>query len=313
VSDGPATYAEPARSYAGLWIIVALFAAGFGVDAVLGGAVAHLLGWAIAFAIVAGAGLLLLYAVRATRSLRLTGTELRVGDEVVARADIVAVASDVDETDLPVLGWPNGRPRGVHAVVLRLADGRDLLVPTRFPERLSAALGVGAVDGALDGARQEVRAAARSELPLLAELDKRAEAVFRAAGYALPDLPLRDEDVARARAVFVAGRPPVGFVLVHEVDGLAHVDEIAVLPRWMRQGIGGRLLERACEWARTHDYPAITLITYADVPWNAPFYRTHGFAELTELTPGLVALREEEAQLGLDALGRRIVMRRELA
>jgi GNAT superfamily N-acetyltransferase len=215
----------------------------------------------------------------------------------------------VDETDLPVLGWPNGRPRGAEAVVVRLADGRDLLVPTRFPERLTAALGVGAVVGS----RQDVRAAARSELPLLAEIDKRAEAVFHAAGYALPDLPLLDADLARARAVFVAGRPPVGFILVHEVDGLAHVDEIAVVPRWMRQGIGGRLLERACEWARTHDYPAITLITYADVPWNAPFYRAHGFAEVTELTPGLVALRAEEAALGLDALGRRIAMRRDLS
>ena len=59
-------------------------------------------------------------------------------------------------------------------------------------------------------------------------------------------------------------------------------------------------------------HPAITLITYADVEWNAPYYRRRGFAELDALTPGLAAMRAEEIAMGLDQLGPRIAMRREL-
>jgi GNAT superfamily N-acetyltransferase len=80
----------------------------------------------------------------------------------------------------------------------------------------------------------------------------------------------------------------------------------------MRQGIGSALVERACEWARAHDYPAITLTTYADVPWNGPYYAKRGFMEVADPSPGLRAVRDQERGVGLDAVGRRIVMRRAL-
>jgi GNAT superfamily N-acetyltransferase len=310
VTDGgAASYDEPARSYVGLWILATLFGAGFALDAVLGGAVAHLPGWLIAFALVGGAYFLVVYAARSEKSLHLTADALRVGDDVLARTELVAVTTGADDPDLPVLGWPGGMPRGVHPVTVRLADGRDVAVPTRFPDRLVAALGLGTVTSVHE---QDVRVAARSEFELLVEVDERAEALFRSAGYALPPVPFDEDELAQAAAVFVAGRPPVGFVQIQEVDGLAHIAEIAVIPRWMRQGIGTALLERACEWARRHGYPAITLTTYADVPWNGPYYARRGFAELTDLTPGLAALRAREASLGLDEVGARVAMRRDL-
>lgn len=61
--------------------------------------------------------------------------------------------------------------------------------------------------------------------------------------------------------------------------------------------------ERARAWR-------VTLITYADVPWNAPFYRRHGWAESADLSPALRLLREHEQALGLDDHGRRVVMAR---
>jgi GNAT superfamily N-acetyltransferase len=209
-----------------------------------------------------------------------------------------------------VLGWPNGRPRGIKGVTLRLFDGQDVVVPTRFPERLRAALGIDTVTDVPRG--QEVRAAGRADLALLEEIDDRAEALFRTAGYQLPNVPFDAPGLAKAKAVFVAGRPPVGFVWVDEVDGLAHIEEIAVIPKWMRQGIGTQLLERACEWAGTHGYGAITLTTYEDVPWNAPYYAARGFTKVDQPTPGLAAVRQRERELGLDDVGPRIVMRREL-
>ncbi len=46
------------------------------------------------------------------------------------------------------------------------------------------------------------------------------------------------------------------------------------------------------------------------MPWNGPFYARHGFVELTDPGPGLRQLRDTERRLGLDALGRRVVLRR---
>jgi GNAT superfamily N-acetyltransferase len=303
-------YDEPARSYALLWFFAALLAAGFVFDLILGGAVAHLLGWAIATVLVLGFNFVLIYAVRSEKSLRVTAAQIRVGDEAIGRAEVVAVAPAVDADDLPVLGWPTGKPRKLTGVTVRLFDGQDVVVPTRHPDRLEAALGLGSAGGPTKS--QDVRAAGRADLPLLDDLGQRADSVFRAAGYRLPEIPLTDADLRTAKAVFVAGRPPIGYVRIDEVDGLAHLAEIAVIPKWMRQGIGNRLLERACEWARRHDYPAITLTTYADVPWNGPYYAARGFLEVTDPTPGLLARRDHERELGLDAVGRRIVMRREL-
>lgn len=305
--SGPSTYDEPARSYAILWLIVAFFCAGFALDIVLGGAVAHLLGWLIAFALVAGGYAVVIYAARSEKSLHLTEDELRVGDEAISRAEIAAFTPTIDDAELPVLGWPYGSPRGLKGVTLRLFDGQDVVVPTRFPERLRTALGMEAIAPA---GGPEIRPARRDDLALLDEVAERADALFRMAGYELPEIPLGEAELANAKAVFVAGRPPIGFVEVIELDGLAHIDQLAVIPRWMRQGIGNRLVERACEWAGTAGYPAVTLITYADVPWNGPYYAARGFEEVAELTPGLAARRRREAELGLDGPGRRIVMRR---
>lgn len=303
-------YREPPRSYWSVLAVAAIFVVGFGIDLALGGAIAHLPGWLLATAIVCGSWALVLYAVRSEKSLVVTGAELRVGDEAIRRADVVGFAAELDEDELPVLGWPRGKPRQLRGVTLRLADGRDVVVITQHAQRLRAALDLS--EDAVPAQGQDVRAAAKSDLRVLPEVDERAEAIFRAGGYDLPEIPFEHAELATAKAVFVAGRPPVGFVWLTEVDGLAHVEELAVIPKWMRQGIGTRLLDRAAEWAQRNGYPAITLLTYADVPWNAPYYRGRGYREIEELTPGLAALRERERSLGLDAVGRRVAMRREL-
>jgi GNAT superfamily N-acetyltransferase len=305
----PEVYEEKARSYASLWAFAVIIGAGFVIDLIVGGGLAHLAGWLLAFVLVVGLNFVIVYAVRSEKSLTLTADELRVGDDAVGRSEIVAVTSGVDD-ELPVLGWPLGKPRQLAGLTVRLFDGQQLVVPTRSPERLRAALGVDSVPEPANVT--EVRAAARADLAELGEVAQRAETLFRTAGYQLPELPFDTAGLAKAKAVFVAGRPPVAFVRVDEVDGLAHIEELAVIPKWMRQGIGSALVERACEWARAHDYPAITLTTYADVPWNGPYYAKRGFMEVADPSPGLRAVRDQERGVGLDAVGRRIVMRRAL-
>ena len=62
-------------------------------------------------------------------------------------------------------------------------------------------------------------------------------------------------------------------------------------------------------WARASGLAAVTLTTFRDVPWNAPFYRRVGFEVVDDPTPGLAAVRAAERAEGLDGFGPRVAMR----
>jgi len=104
---------------------------------------------------------------------------------------------------------------------------------------------------------------------------------------------------------------PVGFALLMELDGCLHLEELDVHPAHSGQGLGAALVGQVCAWADTAGYPGVTLSTFRDVPWNAPFYARHGFRPLEpgELTPGLLAIRSAERGHGLRT-DLRIIMRR---
>lgn len=61
------------------------------------------------------------------------------------------------------------------------------------------------------------------------------------------------------------------------------------------------LLDTAAAWAQQHGLAALTLTTYANVPWNAPYYERLGFRIMREdqITEGLRRLREHEQARGL--------------
>lgn len=300
-------YVEPARTYASCFVLLVILAAGFVVDLVfLGGGRAHAVAWAIAAVLVVGVDALIVYAARSVRSIEVTDDEVRVGESSVQRAEIAGIRPGRDD-EVPLLGRRTGEglPRGTTPLTLQLEDGSAIAVATRFPQRLAAALGA-------EEAVLEVRPADAADLALLPEIDSRAETLFRVAGIDLPEIPYPVDELHESKAVFVVGNPPVGFVQIDEVDGLAHVQEIAVLPSHMRRGLGSLLLDAACAWARTAGYRAVTLTTYAEVAWNAPFYAERGFVELASLTPALAELRDWERDIGLDAVGRRVAMRRDL-
>ncbi len=121
-----------------------------------------------------------------------------------------------------------------------------------------------------------------------------------------------EDHLSDAAAVFAVGEPAVGFVCLVLVDGAAHVDQVSVLPDHGRRGIGRALIEAAIGWAAGTGYAELTLTTYRDVPFNAPFYRTLGFQEVSRPAPGLAAVRAHERAVGLDAFGPRVAMRRSL-
>lgn len=109
----------------------------------------------------------------------------------------------------------------------------------------------------------------------------------------------------RAWITEVDGRP-AGYAIVDIVDGCGHLEQVSVRPDHGRQGLGRRLVQTVADWTRGQELPALTLLTFRDVPWNAPYYATLGFRPLldSDLTPGLQALRIHERDLGLDVNAR---------
>jgi GNAT superfamily N-acetyltransferase len=155
-----------------------------------------------------------------------------------------------------------------------------------------------------------VRAPRPDELSRLAEIGAAAGQRFRDVDMpAVADHP--PFSVEELEAWRAAGRAwvscsdddvPIGFCVVDIVDGAAHIEEVSVVPERNGEGHGSALLASVADWARARGMDRVTLTTFRDVPWNAPFYERRGFRTLgeDELTPGLAARRADEAAHGLD-------------
>jgi GNAT superfamily N-acetyltransferase len=160
-----------------------------------------------------------------------------------------------------------------------------------------------------------IRQASLTDLPVLREVERAAGAPFRALGMTAiadddpPDIQALTTYQADGRA-WVYGRAPVAYVLVDVVDGHAHIEQVSVHPAHARQGIGARLIDHVDAWATSRGLAGLTLTTFTDVAWNAPYYTRLGFTVLTDLTPGLRAIRDHETATGLDAWPR-VAMRRD--
>lgn len=156
----------------------------------------------------------------------------------------------------------------------------------------------------------EVHEARAADVPLLAAIEADADELFlERFGNPRWDPPTPGQDrVATAGFVLVSGTPPVGFAHVVEIEGDAHLELLAVRRDHGRQGIGTALVEaaKAEAWARGHR--RLTLSTYRDVPWNAPFYERRGFEELTRLEHWHREAQRHEARMGLLKHGERLIM-----
>ena len=174
-----------------------------------------------------------------------------------------------------------------------------------------------------------IRAAAESDIAVLRDVERAAGRCFQAIGMAeiADDEPpsaeiLRTFIAAGSAWVAVDGwpadTPPVAYLVADRVDSAFHIEQVSVHPEAARRGIGRALIEHLAAYAAGQGgagpgIAALTLTTFADVPWNATYYERCGFRRLAdaELSPGLVAIRRREAELGLDRWPR-VCMRRDL-
>jgi GNAT superfamily N-acetyltransferase len=165
-----------------------------------------------------------------------------------------------------------------------------------------------------------IRLAREADLSRVQQIDRAAGQMFNEVGmpevagllWPFEALATCQQD-GRLRVITEADDRPAGFLIARPIDGCLHIDQVSVDPGSARRGLGRALLGYAAEQAAAARVPAVTLTTFADVPWNAPYYMRCGFRVLddAEVTAGLRAIRQREASAGLDRWPR-VCMRRDL-
>jgi GNAT superfamily N-acetyltransferase len=170
----------------------------------------------------------------------------------------------------------------------------------------------------MSDATYQIRLARPDEVALLAALEDAAGELFDATefGESLPDgtCPTAVLTTAqRDEMLWVAQAPDgavVGFACARWVAGDPHLEELDVHPDHGRRGLGTALVAALVAWARARGARGVSLSTFRDIAWNAPFYAKLGFRslDLAALHEELRNLRAREAAHGLP-IEHRVVMR----
>lgn len=155
-----------------------------------------------------------------------------------------------------------------------------------------------------------IRPARPADFPAIQDIERRAGQQFRTVGMdaIAEDDPFSnaelDEYTAAGRAWVTTDQADnaTAYVLVDIVERMAHIEQVTVDPAHARKGLGATLIEHVAGWAREQRLDGLSLTTFAEVPWNAPYYERLGFRPIPpdQLTAGLQAVRSHEAELGLD-------------
>ena len=163
----------------------------------------------------------------------------------------------------------------------------------------------------------KIRSARVEELPLLSQVEQSAARLFLDTPYAflVNDEPLSLDFVQQqfhAGQVWVAvdcHEIVVGYAIAREVDDTLYLQQIDVEPEHGRRGIGSALVNTVCDWAKQQGYSIVSLSTFRDLPWNAPFYSKLRFnpVDEAELTTGFQQIRLKEFEAGLPVRDRVIM------
>jgi GNAT superfamily N-acetyltransferase len=155
-----------------------------------------------------------------------------------------------------------------------------------------------------------IRAARADELERLRAIERAAGVLFRTIG--MDDIAAHEPmGVDELEAYRAGGRAwvatddtdvAIAYVLADVVDRNGHVEQLSVHPDHAGRRLGASLIDHVVAWARDAGRPAVTLTTFRDVPWNAPYYLRCGFMVIddADIGPELRERVAEEAGYGLD-------------
>jgi GNAT superfamily N-acetyltransferase len=163
-----------------------------------------------------------------------------------------------------------------------------------------------------------IRDARADELETLRDIESAAGRLFIGVGmtFVADDPPPPVELFRRhqrAGLAWVAVDPadhPIAYLVADRVDGNAHIEQVSVHPSFGHRRIGRSLIDHLDGWAGEHGLPALTLTTFAEVPWNAPYYLRCGFAPVPDaaMGPELADLVAGEQEQGLGRFAPRVAM-----
>lgn len=155
-----------------------------------------------------------------------------------------------------------------------------------------------------------IRPTLAGDIPLLPSIERSAAQAFLsvpglawlAAGEVLSEFEHQLFVQAQASWVAVDEHERVmGFLCARLERDALHIHEVSVAQQAQGQGLGRGLIAQAIGAARGMGCAEVTLTTFAQVPWNAPFYQRLGFAVISQEQLGerLLGILEEERRLGL--------------
>ncbi|WP_374470472.1 GNAT family N-acetyltransferase [Phenylobacterium sp.] len=154
----------------------------------------------------------------------------------------------------------------------------------------------------------QIRFAREDDLPRLPVIEQSAAQAFRALEVPYFELisQLGPVDTWRpaleAGTLWVAddGDGPVGFLAATREGDRLHIDEFDVMQDQQGRGLGRRMMGAVIAWARREGVARLTLTTFSNIAWNAPFYTSFGFRPLGDDMPeDLRAILAREAARGL--------------
>jgi len=146
--------------------------------------------------------------------------------------------------------------------------------------------------------RISIRAGTADDFALLPDLEARSDQSYLTLpgfGALLDEINITDDagpDTEPGTLLFIAeSDAPIGFVYAYDTDDCTFISQIAVVPEAQKHGAGTALLQAIANAAQQAGKRGVTLMTYRDVPWNAPFYAKRGYNVLTpaEMGPELSA------------------------
>jgi len=167
----------------------------------------------------------------------------------------------------------------------------------------------------------QIRFARENELDILNRIEEAASTLFENTKYAneLCQTTLSIEFLRKQQendlvwVVVDEQDSPLGFAVVIIIDNYFHLHELSVDPGCGRKGLGTRLTKQVIEQAKESKYKGVTLSTFREIPWNAPFYEKLGFREMKEeeIEIDLENIRIKELEMGLP-ISERVIMVLEL-